>query len=55
MPTVTVEVVYQGHAPSVEGGGFQFPKGKRVKVPAEMAGTLGPDFKIVTSRKGDAG
>lgn len=46
MPSV---VVYMGHAPAVEGGGFVFPHGEPVTVPDGLAGTLGPDFMVMPS------
>lgn len=48
----TVHVVYEGHAPEVEGAGFTFPRGKAVEVPAKLAETLGGAFKIVKKGKG---
>lgn len=41
----TIEVVYTGYAPAVEGGGFLFPRNEPVSVPSEVAETLGPDFQ----------
>jgi hypothetical protein len=43
-----VTVIYKGHAPAVEGGGFVFPNGEPVEVPAELAERLGSAFEVQT-------
>lgn len=48
----TVVVVYTGHAPAVAGGGFVFPNGEPVEVPAELAETLGSAFTIQAKARG---
>lgn len=46
----TLVVIYKGNAPAVAGGGFVFPNGKPVEVPAEIAESLGSAFEVKTKK-----